>query len=289
MRPQHFQQHDRWIEHVIEGRVSATANSAGATATGARRGDAVARPNPDQHHRGVMPMHCDRRRDRPCRRAAGRAANLAQQQVKLALGSRRYMAATAGRAWIAGDATDGPSRRYGMKRHPIASLSASIVAEWRIGLLFEGEPEDGLVTLPIARIRDIDAAGAVVLDEDYIPSQSEHPSFALLVRLVNEIRSLLHSRGEALARAGSGRQRGAHLVDLMVLATVNEQEARVQPLRNSSGPAPGTVVSGGTGVAAALDLHASASEQRRHTALRPSRSRRPFQRLMDELRSCCPS
>lgn len=229
IRPQHFQQYDRWIEHVVEGRAAALA----AFGWGLRKLVLGAETLPlgriaVQELSAVMP-------DGSVLDTAGgitiepRAVppNTKNALVKVAVALRPLDGAEIGDA--------GRSRRYQAAEQTVRDASAperaSVslkVARISPRLLMEGEAEDDLVTLPIARIKEIDATGGVILDEDYIPPCLDFQASQRLVRIVGEIRSLLRSRGEALAgqaAAGPAAAESGGLVDLIVLSIVNGQEA----------------------------------------------------------------
>lgn len=289
VRPQHFQQHDRWIEHALEARISATTLfgwglrrltlDAPTLARGQVLVDSVVAIMPDGTviDSGTGLVIAPRAVPPTLRNAA----------VKLALGLRRPHGAFGG-----GVGEPGRLGRYRRTEQSVRDDTAPErqpigveVAELAIHLLFEGEPEDGLVTLPIARIRETDAAGAVVLDEDYIPPCLSLQASARLVRIVNEIRSLLHSRGEALARTGTGGTDGAHLVDLMVLAMVNEQEALFEHFASLPGLHPEPVFRAALALSGRLSTFTASRRRKTDT---PSYDHLdldgPFRRLMDDLR-----
>lgn len=229
IRPQHFQQYDRWIEHVVEGRSTALA----AFAWGLRKLTLGAELLPlgriaVQSVAAVMP-------DGTVIDTTGGIAieartvppNTKNTLVKLAIALRPLDGAEIG--------DGGRSRRYEAAEQAVRDATAPDRASvsLRVGrlsarLLLEGEAEDDLVTLPIARIREVDATGAVLLDENYIPPCLDFQASQRLVRIVSEIRSLLRSRAEALAgqsAAGPAAAESGGLVDLVVLSIVNGQEA----------------------------------------------------------------
>ncbi|GJE40235.1 type VI secretion system baseplate subunit TssK [Methylobacterium persicinum] len=284
VRPQHFQQHDRWFEHVMEGRFFALgvygwglrhlALSTPLLPLGKVAVEAVAAILPDGTVIDTETGIAIEPRAVP--------PTLSNATVKLAVGLRRRD----------GTGDPGPHGRYRRTEQVVRDETAPErqpvgveVAELAVRLLFEGEPEDGLVTLPIARIRETDASGAVVLDEHYIPPCLTIRVSPRLVRIVNEIRSLLHSRGEALATLGTGGTESAHLVDLMVLAIVNGQEAVFDHFATLPGLHPEQVYRASVTLAGMLSTF---SASRRHKADIPPYDHldldRPFRQVLDELR-----
>jgi type VI secretion system protein ImpJ len=101
------------------------------------------------------------------------------------------------------------------------------LAQPALRLLLEGEPEDDLATLPIARLRREE--GPVLLAEDWLPPALDcraHPRYGQMLR---EIEALLKSRGDVLAaRIDPSRAGGdvAALLDIAMLQAVN----RAQPV-----------------------------------------------------------
>ncbi len=224
VRPQHFQQYDRWIEHIVEGRAAGLA----PFGWGLRRLVPASETLPLGTFalRAVSAVMPD---GTVIESATGLAiapraipADTRNVLVKLALGLRPSDGGEAG-------------GRY----HPVEQMARDIAAPERqpvgltvgrlaVRLLLEGEPEDGLVTLPVARIVEVDAAGAVRLDEDYIPPCLDAHASPRLLRIVGEIRGLLHSRANTLAgqaHADAPAADGGRLIDVIALAVINGQEA----------------------------------------------------------------
>jgi len=108
-------------------------------------------------------------------------------------------------------------------------------------LIIAGEPEDELVTLPIARIIRIDASRAIQLDPNFIPPSlriAAHPRFATFAR---EIEGMLAGRGSLLAdRIDPSRTTSdlAGMVDFSLLAVINAHEPVFSALANDDWAAP---------------------------------------------------
>lgn len=245
IRPQHFQQYDRWIEHVIEGRAAGLdafgwglrslslatellplgrfgiAGISGVMPDGTVLGDAS--------HAGFE--------------ARAIPPNTKNALIKVAVSVRGLDGAEIG--------ADGRTRRYEAVEQPMRDTTAPgkgavslRVARLVPRLLIEGESEDDLVTMPIARIKELDASGGIILDENYIPPCLDFHVSQRMVRIVNEIRSLLRSRAEALAGQADPSQATAEsggLVDLIILSIVNGQEAVFDHFAATPGLHPETV------------------------------------------------
>lgn len=231
MRPHHFQQHDRYVEALVEARsVALRPHSWGVVALDLDRQAlglgklAVVRVSavmPDgtpvevpSHGLSLAP------RDIPSRFSNG--------LVYLALPVR------------AGDGPEIDPSRDGRinPRFQVAARSLRNSTERSSGeielqvavpnlrLVLEGEPVDDLVLLPVARVAERTADGAVVLDPEYLPPALDCGAHAGFGRFIGEIVSLLRRRGEALAAmVDPARADGVStLTDFLLLQLVNRFE-----------------------------------------------------------------
>jgi type VI secretion system protein ImpJ len=98
------------------------------------------------------------------------------------------------------------------------------IGQPNLRLILDGENEDELLCLPVARVERVDASGRVVLDTNFVPPSlrlGAHPRFAAFAR---EIEGMLAGRGDLLAarvdpsRAGTGI---AGMVDFALLQLIN--------------------------------------------------------------------
>jgi type VI secretion system protein ImpJ len=244
VRPQHFQQYDRWIEHLVEGR------AAGLQAHG--WGVSALTFDPELLALGRMALVAckaimpdgtviDIPGDVPAPPPRAMPANVKNQIVKLAIPVRPRDGAEVGL-----DAVD--VRRYEVSARAVRDATAPQrepmeirVGRLNVKLLLESEPDGDFVTLPIARVQEVEPAGRIVLSEAYIPPCVDYQASTRLVQILREILSLVHSRGEALAtRADPSRAsvESAGLVDLLVLSIVNAAEATLQHIANVPGLHP---------------------------------------------------
>ncbi|MGZ4960291.1 MAG: type VI secretion system baseplate subunit TssK [Methylomonas sp.] len=96
-------------------------------------------------------------------------------------------------------------------------------------LMCSSQERSGYVCLGVARIVEVRADKTVILDNQYIPPAVHCSSATILAGFIRELQGLLHTRGEALAGrvAGSGQGGGvAEVADFMLLQMIN----RYQPL-----------------------------------------------------------
>ena len=230
VRPQHFQQHDRWLEHLVERRTAPLspfgwgiveiAFDPGLLDLGQIGLAACRAVMPDGT---VVDVPVD-----PAPPTRPVPATAAGARVLLAIPVRPRDGAE-----VATDAA--PDRRFAARGVSVRNTTASdrepvelTVAAPRLAIVFEGEPVDERVVLPIARIGDIDPAGKVRLAANFIPPCLAYGASARLVAVINEVRALVRSRVEALGeRADPSRAtaESAGLVDLLVLSIVNGADA----------------------------------------------------------------
>jgi type VI secretion system protein ImpJ len=231
VRPQHFQQHDRWIEHQLERRtaplssfgwgVSELTFDASLLELGQL---AVARC------RAIMP-------DGSIIDVPDAAAAPAARTVPTTAQNLRVFLT------VPVDPRDGVElatesvqrRRYRGKPVSVRNVTAGerepvelTVGEPLIEIAFDGEPLDERIAMPVARIGEVDASGRVRLVDGFIPPCLGFGASPRLVAVLNDVRAMLRSRGDALGeRADPSRAtaESAGLVDLLALSIVNGAEA----------------------------------------------------------------
>ncbi|WP_234055353.1 MULTISPECIES: type VI secretion system baseplate subunit TssK [unclassified Xanthobacter] len=244
VKPQHFQQHDRWLEHFVEARVGGLSPYGWGLRAVAfdeqllklgqfalTRCQAVLPDGSVIDIPGQMPPPVPRRVPQ----------DLAQTRIFLALPAR------------AGDAPaivepGAAIRRFRDLHQALRDTSAPDrepaeirLGQLNVGLLFEGEPADGLILLPLARISEVTAAGEVKLSPTYIPPCLDYEAAARLIEVLGEVRGLVHARAEALAeRTDPSRMAAdsAGLLDLLLLRVMNSAEAVLQHFARLPGTHP---------------------------------------------------
>jgi type VI secretion system protein ImpJ len=244
MRPQHLQQYDRWIEQLLENRVGGLIghgwgirhlafdrNLLGLGQIALTECEAIM---PD----GTALVLPDFGRLPPPRVPPPAAKNIL---VKIGVAARQRGGAEVSSA-------DAPLRRHDQETLQVRNVAAPekppvdvSVATLTTRFVFEGEPEDDVITLPIARIRDAEPGGAVVLSDTHVPPATDVHAVPRLVALLNEVRSLLRSRADALAtRADPSRSTAdsAGLIDLVTLSIVNGAEAVFDHFATTRGQHP---------------------------------------------------
>jgi len=247
VRPQHFQQYDRWIERLVEGRVQGLLGHGWGVRRLVIDKDALALGRisvvdidailPDGTSLS-LPEHAPL----PQPRAAPPAVK--DLVVKIGVSIRLRDGAE-----ISADGS--PARRYGAQllktRNSAAPDRAAVdlnVATLATRLIFAGEPEDDLVVLPIVRIQEVSATGGATLAENFVPACLDIHAVPRLIAVLSEVRTLLKARGDTLsARADPSRASAdsAGLVDLLTLSIINGYEAELEHFATTAGTHPETL------------------------------------------------
>ncbi|QPK63470.1 type VI secretion system baseplate subunit TssK [Methylomonas sp. LL1] len=104
-------------------------------------------------------------------------------------------------------------------------------------LMCDSQERSGYVCLGVARIIEMRADKTVILDEQYIPPAVHCSSAGLLGGFVKELQGMFHTRGEALAArvAGGGQGGGvAEIADFMLLQMINRYQPLLTHLANAA-------------------------------------------------------
>ncbi|MET0328382.1 MAG: type VI secretion system baseplate subunit TssK [Luteimonas sp.] len=104
-------------------------------------------------------------------------------------------------------------------------------------------PSGGLACIPIARVVECRADNRVVLDEAFIPTTLDVRATPRLSTFLIELLGLLHQRGEALAGRVSATDRGgaAEIADFLLLQAVNRWQPLVAHWAEAATPHPETL------------------------------------------------
>lgn len=240
LRPQHFQQQDRYIENLMHGltlRVSPNGwgfsrlkldhgclaiGKVGITECSGVFADGT--PFNLPHDDGLpLPL------DIPIPFAASEKE--ADSIVYLALPLRRADANE-----VDSDAYPDNMARFHLGERKVRDNNSGAegrydveIATLKPQIMLGSQERSGYVCLGFARIIEVRADKTVLLDDRYIPPAVQCASAGILASFVGELQGLLQTRGEALAGrvAGSGQGGGvAEVADFMLLQIIN----RYQPL-----------------------------------------------------------
>ncbi|WP_342113433.1 type VI secretion system baseplate subunit TssK [Pseudoduganella sp. OTU4001] len=237
LQPQHFQQHERYLEKLIESRARHTlphawgfagleideaALAMGKLALAAGHGlfpDGTPFDFPATH-RAPLPL------DIP--------AEARNQLVLLAVPMRRQGGLEAD---LGAEGSDRLAR-YAVTDVEVPDITSNRsdpiqLGELRLCLLLESERTDAYACLGAIRLQERRADNQILLDKQYIPPTLSIRSDRTLAAYCDEIHGLLHQRGETLAAqlAQPGRGGVAEIADFLLLQTVNRHEPVFAHLR----------------------------------------------------------
>lgn len=229
LRPQHFQQYDRWIEKNLERRVSGIAVYAW--------GLQALKINPDALALGKLQLE---EADVVFQDGTIYAAPSSQSLPAAIAVSPDHQGKTiclaipmrnGGELEVA--ETAGATQRYTKKTtetqnnaQPDRPAAEIAVGELNVRLVVEGEQTDEMIALPFAQVENVDAQGQITLSKTYIPPVLRVSANLRMISIMEQIRGLLRNRAEALASnvAGETGASRAGLLDLTTLAIVNRYE-----------------------------------------------------------------
>lgn len=245
LRPQHFQQHQRYVEGLVEGRCSVLRSAPwgfkeleidrqlltlGKLALASARG-----VFPDG-----TPFHIPGDDDGPP--VLEIPEGIHDAVIYLALPVRR-----AGLVEVGGEAAAEQAMRYRGHRYEVRDSNAGTdsvheiqVASPDMRFLLASENLDGYSVMGVIKVVESRSDGQVIVDDQYMPPVLDCRAAPALAGFVRELQGLLHHRGEAIASrvAASGRGGAAEIADFLLLQAVNRYEALVEHLAASDGLHP---------------------------------------------------
>ena len=114
------------------------------------------------------------------------------------------------------------------------ATSPVMIAKLHTSLLLERQERAGYVCIGVARVIESRVDKNVILDEYYIPPNVDCNAIVQLKGFIKELYGLLHTRGEALGGRASEAGRGgvAEISDYMLLQLVNRVEPLFEHLQN---------------------------------------------------------
>ena len=234
LQPQHFQQHDRYLEYQLRQRLAATigypwgfssvvvddaALALGKLSLNSAQGilpdgNAFSVPGNDAAP-AALDVPADARNERVVLAVPLQRPGIVESDAEQAAGSMgpRYQVAEVS----VGDSNTNVDRDASVQ-----------VGRLNLRLMLERDAGEGFATLGVARVVERRADNKLVLDAQYIPPMLHAPGNAILDGYVRELCGLLHQRGEALAArlAQPGRGGVGEIADFLLLEAVN----RSQPL-----------------------------------------------------------
>lgn len=228
LRPQHFQQSDRYHEKLVRSRVAALRPYPWGITELKLNIDMLGLGKfAVDEARGVLedgtPFNIPEDADHPA--PLDVPENTRNTIVYLALPGYQPGAQEAAPA----TATDSVAR-FAIHEQEIADAIAQgranvgiEVGKLRLRLVLEGADRAGLVCLGLARISEVRADKQIVLDDGFVPPTLDCAASKNLAGFIAEIQGLLHHRGEALGGrvVDSGTRGVAEVADFLLLQVVN--------------------------------------------------------------------
>lgn len=292
LRPQHFQQFERFVGAQLEARVEPLA----------AHGYGIAELQIDQGQLKagkILVTRCSGVFDdgTPFRvpdQAAAPVAlevvhNMRDTVVHLCIPQRR-----AGTADVALDQSARAETRFLAEEFEAADTvygsparAPLNVGRLQLSLRTAGEMLEGYTTLPIARVIERRADDSILLDAGFIPCTVRVQGSPVLTAFVSELEGMLHQRGEAIAgRLGTpGGKAVADVTDFMLLQAVNKAEAMIKHVGGLPHQHPADLYGSLCILAAELATFTSASNRPQFMPLYAHREQRTcFDAVLTELR-----
>jgi type VI secretion system protein ImpJ len=268
LKPQHFQQHDRYFESLVEGRAAALHNhSWGFTELTIDRDQLGIGKFALATASGVFPdgTPFDIPRDAPAPSPLDVSEADRETHVYLALPVRQ----------VGGIDVSERQQGEGLSRYVASeydardtSLEGNNSATMRVGalrmrLLLENDERAEYACLGAGHIVESKVDKQVVVDDHFIPPVLDCQASAVLSGFLSELQGLLHHRGEALAGrvSASGRGGAAEIADFLLLQAINQFEPVIAHLSKLRGLHPEELFRLLVGMAGQLSTFTSASKR----------------------------
>ncbi|MBO1073698.1 type VI secretion system baseplate subunit TssK [Roseomonas marmotae] len=293
LRPQHFQQNDRYVEKLVRSRTAALRGYGwGFTELRLNREMLSLGRIAVESASGVLedgtPFSIPEDADPPAPFAV--PEQLRDSVVYLALPLSQAGAID----------TDARSHadvpvRHGVAERMLTDINAGEregaaieVARHNFRLLPQEADRAGFTCLPVTRLVELRGDRQAVLDEAYIPPMLDCAASCVLSNIITEVTGLLRHRAEALAArvAQSGTRGVAEIADFLLLQAINRQEPRFTHLGASALVHPETLFALSAELAGELATFARA--EKRPPPFEPYRHddlARSFQPLLRSIRA----
>lgn len=167
------------------------------------------------------------------------------------------------------------------------ATSPVMIAKLHTSLMLERQERAGHVCIGIARVIESRIDKNVILDESYIPPSLNCNAIPQLHGYIKELYGLLHTRGEALGgrTAEAGRGGVAEISDYMLLQLVNRVEPLFEHLKNIPALHPENFYRIAVQLAGELSTFCRANKRPiNFSAYRHDDLQLTFKQVMDELR-----
>jgi type VI secretion system protein ImpJ len=231
LRPQHFQQQERFLESYVEGRAAAVRVPFwGFTELDIERDLLAIGRLGIRRARGIFPdgTPFNMPDNEPLPAPLEIGTQLRNQVVHLAVPLRKSGLMLAG-----ADDPDLAIARYRGRDYEARDVISTSnepadlqVAALNARLLPESEPAADFARIALAHVVECRADGHVILDDAFIPTVLRCGAAPRLATFLSELQGLLHQRGDALAArtVATGRGGAAEIADFLLLQTINRHE-----------------------------------------------------------------
>ena len=228
LRPQHFQQQERYLETQLEARVSALrAYSWGFIEVEIERDLLAIGKLGLRRARGVFPdgTPFTMPENDPLPAPLEIGGNMRDQIVYLAVPLKKAGALQSTRESAGVELT-----RYRSRDHEARDITSDsavateiTVAALNARLMSQSEPGEDFAQIPLAHVVERRADSQIVLDDRFIPTVLRSSAASRLATFLTELQGLLHQRAEALAAraVATGRGGAAEIADFLMLQIVN--------------------------------------------------------------------
>jgi type VI secretion system protein ImpJ len=230
LRPQHFQQQERYLERYVEGRAGPLrAYSWGFSELEIERDLLAVGKLGLRRARGVFPDGTPFAMpdDDPLPAPLDIGANMRDEVIHLAVPLRKAGALLTrqnGKADIARySARDYASRDVSGHSTEFADLE---VAALSAQLRPHSAASEDFARIPLAHVIECRADQRVILEDGFFPTVLHSRACPRLATFLSELQGLLHQKGEALAAraVASGRGGAAEIADFLLLQSINRYE-----------------------------------------------------------------
>jgi type VI secretion system protein ImpJ len=237
LRPQHFQQQERYLEAYVQGRAAGLRTDGwGLLELEIERELLTIGKLGLRRARGVFPdgtpfamPDTD-----PVPAPIDIAETIRDQIVHLALVTRKAGATLSARANGSSEVT-----RFRTTEHQARDVMSDLstvadveVATLNTRLMPQSQQTSEFVRMPVAHVIECRADGQVALEERFIPTVLTCSNAPRLAAFLSELEGLLHQRGEALAAraVASGRGGAAEIANFLLLQSINRYEPLITHL-----------------------------------------------------------
>ena len=240
--PHHFQQQERYIEYILEQRAGAIRPFVyGFCHYQINENELINKQFCLTQAKGIMPdgSPFDTSVNASLPAPIEIPDNTKNQRVYLAIPTYQP-----GYQFLTTDSSDQQIGRYKLEATEVFDYSSTSseyetveTARLQLRFMLENEEKGGFTCIPVARVVEVTAEQAIILDKNFIPPVLYLGANSILKGHAQNICGLLKQRGNALSLRfqGSGNNGGSSAIsDFLLLQVINRTEPRLKHLFNSA-------------------------------------------------------